>query len=296
MYTYEVFGLTVNSSFALPELLSIEPVANADIVVRQGKVPMELLYADAAGVLYQVNSTQFRLSVDGVARYLVTEGKEILVDAEPDADDASIRLFLLTSPLAAILHQRGILPLHGSSIETPKGAVIFAGLSGMGKSTLAAAFYRRHYQVLADDISVVDLDANGTPVVLPGYPQIKLWMESLQKLEESSNTLQKVRPQLDKYALPIRDAFRKEALPIYTIYTLNIGKEREILIRSIKGLQKLTLLQPHVYRGHLLENMGKVNMHLPELVRTVRVCSVTRPLQPFMLDELVESIEADFLA
>lgn len=47
-----------------------------------------------------------------------------------------------------LLYQRGILPLHGSTIETPQGAVMFAGVSGSGKSTLAASFHAHGYAVL----------------------------------------------------------------------------------------------------------------------------------------------------
>ena len=95
------------------------------------------------GVLYQSAPRQFLLKISRVARYLVSDGNEIIVDPEPDADLSAIRLFLFGSAFGALLHQRGILPLHGSAIVTSRGAVVFAGVSGSGKSALACAFHRQ---------------------------------------------------------------------------------------------------------------------------------------------------------
>ena len=66
---------------------------------------------------------------------------------------SDIRVFLLGSCLGALLHQRGVLALHASAIETDQGAVLFMGDSGMGKSTTLQAFIKRGYKMLADDIT-----------------------------------------------------------------------------------------------------------------------------------------------
>ena len=71
---------------------------------------------------------------------------------------------------AALLQQRGVMTLHASAIETQAGAVLFAGPSGIGKSSLAAALVERGNTMLADDVTGVVLDAAGRPVALSAFP------------------------------------------------------------------------------------------------------------------------------
>ncbi|MCP4397035.1 MAG: hypothetical protein GY801_07015 [bacterium] len=75
----------------------------------------------------------------------------------------------IASELGALLHQRELLPLHGSAIKVNDGVCVFVGLSGNGKSTVAAAFRQRGYQVLADDVCVVSIREDGLP---PGDPRV----------------------------------------------------------------------------------------------------------------------------
>ena len=83
---------------------------------------------DAHGLCFRTAPSLFVLPVDGVARCLVREGREIVVERARDGDGAVIA-FLLGSVLAAWLQQRGVLAVHA-------GAVQFAGHAGQGKSTL----------------------------------------------------------------------------------------------------------------------------------------------------------------
>ena len=92
--------------------------------------------------------------------------------------------FCWVSPFAALLLQRGLLPLHGCAIEVDGGAAVFVGRSGCGKSTLAGALRQRGYRVLADDICVISFSAAGEPMVLAAFPQLKLWADALKNLGE----------------------------------------------------------------------------------------------------------------
>ena len=62
-------------------------------------------------------------------------------------------------------------------------AWIIAGISGTGKSSLAAVLVRRGYPLLADDVSVIGFQDN-EPVVYPGIPHLKLWYDVMKKLGE----------------------------------------------------------------------------------------------------------------
>jgi hypothetical protein len=116
----------------------------------------------------------------GIGTFLVRDGREILVDPDPDAGDALLQLALLGPVLAALLQQRGDLVLHASAVEIDGAAVGFLGGRGAGKSTMAAALLRRGYPLLTDDILAVSLE-DGSPRVLPGFPQLKLWPDAVAR-------------------------------------------------------------------------------------------------------------------
>ena len=177
-FFHRAFGLTIRSCLPLPELLTAPEVAEPDVAIAYGSVPQELPGAIARGVRFQVTADRLLLQVDGVARYLVSEGRAITIDRDPAADDDDIRVFLLASVFGALMHQRGDLVLHGSAIEWKGQCVVFMGVSGVGKSTLASAFRKKGHAILTDDLCVVRPGTDRVMYAHPGFPQTKLWLES----------------------------------------------------------------------------------------------------------------------
>ncbi|HYX07724.1 MAG TPA: hypothetical protein VE912_13430, partial [Bacteroidales bacterium] len=144
---YSAFGLTIFSEHPLPELeLS---AGKPDVIFRYGTVPEHLEKPDFTAVRFEASHGDFLLRVDGVARFRVKNGNEIIIDKKAEIQDHDVTLFLMGSAIGALLHQRGILPVHGSSVCRDGEAIIFAGVSGAGKSTLAGAFIKKGYQLLA---------------------------------------------------------------------------------------------------------------------------------------------------
>ena len=135
---YTAYGLQIESQLALPELLP-STVRTTDVAIRYGAVPSSLDNPTGQGIVYQAKPGQLLLTLDGIANYLVSDGTEITIARAPGSRDDDVRLFLLGSAFGALLHQRSVLPLHGSAVATPHGAAVFVGHSGYGKSTLAAA-------------------------------------------------------------------------------------------------------------------------------------------------------------
>ena len=82
-YVYQGFGLRVASDLELPEMVPSAGDAAADIQIEFGSVPEELESPVTKGVIYQAAPTQFHLRMDRVARYLVTDGRHILVESVP---------------------------------------------------------------------------------------------------------------------------------------------------------------------------------------------------------------------
>ena len=114
--------------------------------------------------------------------------------------------------IAALLHQRGYLPIHANVVASASSAAAFAGDSGAGKSTLAAWMESRGHEVLADDLCALWLDAQGTPSVFEGIPRMKLWADTLDAFGRSSQGLERVGSGFDKYHVAMRRAPRPGSL------------------------------------------------------------------------------------
>lgn len=297
MQYYKAFGLAISSEMELPELPRGDGTIPVEATIRYGKTPETLDNVTERGILYEANNTQFLLHLDDIGRYYVEDGRTITIERDNDVDDGSVRVFLLGSAMGALLHQRGLLPLHGSAIKAGDGAVLFSGVSGAGKSTTAAAFVRRGYRLLADDVCAIEVNDSGQPIVRPGYPQHKLWADMLEKFETDANKLTRVRPQLNKFAVPAHDSFCDTTLPLKATYVLVSGSNsEEPELTPLDGIWRLRALKFQVYRQRFMEKRGATINHAKQfaaLANHVRVCRVTRPDYPFMLDELVNLIEKD---
>lgn len=54
------------------------------------------------------------------------------------------------------------MQIHATTVCNEAGALMITGASGSGKSTLALGLLRRGWRLVADDVSVVSLAADGT--------------------------------------------------------------------------------------------------------------------------------------
>ncbi len=292
---YTAYNLTIHSEILLPELISQESnsAAASDITIRLGDVPPdglpEGLQLDPS---LWVTPTSLWLQVPRVARFLVQNGNEILIDPEPGIDEDSLRVFLLGSAFGALLFQRGHLVLHGNAIRIGDQCMICVGHSGAGKSTLAAGFMRRGYSVLADDVVPVDAECRA----LPGFPRIKLWQDVADQLEISTNELRRIRPDIEKYNLPVASQAANEALPIRWIYILDNDHIDTVKVDPIQGMQRFLHLHANTYRVLFLNGMALKSEHLKlcgKLAGKTRLARITRPRTGFQLDAMIDTILAD---
>ncbi|WP_428249787.1 HPr kinase/phosphorylase [Ferrovibrio sp.] len=272
--TYALCGLRVASELPLPELLPWSGEDRpADIEIIIGDVPGRLEDPLHEGPLLRTARDGTCLyTIAGTASYLVEGGRRVTLQPHPGASAPTVRLFLLGSVFGFLCHQRGLLPLHAGCVEIDGKAVAFAGHSGAGKSTLAAAFLRRGYHILADDITVLDMTAPGGPLVLPSFPRIKLWRDALEGMEIPFRDLERIRPELEKYHLPVTAGFRSTALPLRALYHLKTAKDRRHAGEErLRGAMSMEALVDAVYRRMSAFRMGQRDAVMAALLRLMAV-------------------------
>jgi hypothetical protein len=293
LYCYRAFGLLVRSELELPELLAAE--GEPDLEIRLGSVPARLPEPASAGPHFQASDGDLLFSVEQVARFHATAGRLVIVERINGASAIDLRAYLLGPVLAAILHQRGLLPLHASAIEAGSAAVLFIGPSRCGKSTLAAALARRGYRLLADDVAAL-LVGGETILVLPGFPQLKLWADAALRLGERPEKLPRVESQREKYGVAMREAFCAMPLPLRRAYALEPSAEAAgVSLAPVLGSAKVMLLLANTYRQQFLAPGGRVpNFEQCATVgASVELVQATRPAGAESVEALADAIEQD---
>ena len=272
--SYRLFGLNLRSEIDLAGLAPAVEAVAPDVEVAFGPIPAG---EDRPG--YSAVADGTLLSVVKVGRYLIRDGREIVVDPAPGASERNVRLFLLGSAIGALLHQRGLLPLHANAIDIGGRAVAFSGHSGAGKSTIAAWFHDRGYSILADDVCVIGFDGAGRAIAYPGIPRLRLWREALEATGRDADAYDRSFDDIDKYDVPTLTDSKLEPLPLGAIYLLRKveeGEKGDAAIDRLTGVDAIETLMSNTYRGGYLRTIGRTGEHLAACVRVARAVPVFR--------------------
>ncbi len=250
---YTGYGMSIASTIPLP--LPRETAlgrGTIDVRIQYGDVPESLDDAVTRTPAFQARPGAFLFFVPGVGRFLVRDGRDVVVQLEEGAGEDVVSLHLSQSVLGALLHQRRQLPLHASAVLVDGGCVAFLGESGAGKSTLAAALRQRGFQTLCDDVCAITCGVNG-PVAWPGIRRLKLWSDALESLKLANESLELAYPEGERYYLPEEAPVPDQAYPLRRLYVLREARvQPEELVRS-RGLDVIQHLLEHTYRSQYVE-------------------------------------------
>jgi len=295
MYSYQAFQLTIQSQLLCPELHSLNHahLSPVDVTINWGYVdPNGLSDPLKKGLFFQVKQDFFWLHVPNIAYFLVTQGRHIIINKMPGVDEDSLRVFVLGSCFGALLMQRNFLLLHGSAVKIGQYAVSFLGFSGVGKSTLSGILLKRGYTILADDICAVDAHDR----ILPGFPQIKLWADAAKQLAINTHSLRKIRPNIEKYAIPLREHFYPEPLSLKLIYILSVHNKNDVVINPLNGVDKFQSLRHQLYRSHYVKGLSQeraYRLRCGQLAHHIALARIKRPQSGYQFEKLADHIESN---
>jgi len=300
---YGLAGLRIISDFQLRGLQSPpeKDAAEGEVVIRRAPIPDELTLAPAAfqdGLHFHVyNEEEVLLEFQAAGRFLVRSGKEIVVDPAPASDAGEVHAHLLGTALGVLCHQRGIIPLHASAIDTAEGFVAFTGMSGSGKSTLAAALVRRGYQIVADDVCFLRRYGENQINAWPGIARIRLWAEAIQALSCDGSDVERELHGYNKYFIPVhqpQNLFRPSRLR--RVYDLHVASDDvTIQITRLQGVTAVEALLQNIYRPGLAEQLGYKPQAFVTCAAAARNAAVFRLIRPngfHALDKTINFLEA----
>lgn len=263
MFMYSAYGLGIASFLELRELPS--GGLRQDVLVHPA-TPDGVRGDEHDGRQSNGSSLETRVRWTGVGTFLVRNGNEIVVDVAPSVQQPLTRTFLLGPVLAILLRQRGLLVLHASAIAVGRQACIFLGGQGWGKSTTAAALCQHGARLLSDDVTAIDTGTS-YPMVIPGYPQVKLWPDSARALGLDPAALPRLNDLTEKRIFRMLSSFCHEPLPLARAYVLAEGfslqvtdlDPQEALVELIRHSSRVRELHPHSAPTHLQQCAALVN-------------------------------------
>lgn len=293
-YTYFAYGLTISSQFSIfgfPEIISEHP----DVIIKQGQTPIHLLDVRNQNKYYQSNGEEYLLCVKGIANYYISRGNIITIQPEINAELDRISAYLGGMVMGALFHQRGLFPMHASSVVYKGQCLIFAGDAGSGKSTLAATLVKSGAKLVADDISLIGFLDNH-PVIYPSIPYIKVWQHDLTQLKISMENLQKVPLENEKYYYT-SPQFDNITNTVDKIFIIERQKKLTLESNALHGMEKFHYVKNCSYLSTSLNNTQREKLHfkmISNLAEKIPVILLSRPESAFPVDHLKSAI-LDFL-
>jgi hypothetical protein len=198
------------------------------------------------------------------------------------------RHLYLNQILPLALSKQGKLVFHASAVEIDSSAVAFMGVSGKGKSTLAASFAANAYRFLTDDGLMVEVD-NGDYQVTPSHPSIRLWEDSKAALIDSDTP---TAPALEftsksRFLAGESIAFCESPRPLRRVYFLGDGSTSAITFHRMKPAEALIELVKHSFLLDL-EEQDLLAAHFDELSKLANLPMYYRLDYPRRYEELAK--------
>jgi hypothetical protein len=217
------------------------------------------------------------LNIPEAGRYFMTGGSELIVELGEGVSERNVRLYLLGSAFAAILHQRSLLPLHANAVIVDGKAIGFMGHPGAGKSTLAAWFHDNGFDVLADDVCVTRTAKGARPVASPGIPRLRLWREALEVSGRDAADFERSFDDMEKYTVPTKDNVPGAGVELSHLYVLEKpDSEGAGEVSRLEMVEAVHALVANTYRGAYVPMMGKTQEHLLACVELAKQVPVFR--------------------
>lgn len=299
-FKYHAFSLIWSIPFECPELqrsTKQQDTATADVMVSLNIVNQPKITKS------QVNITESTVIIHykDIGKFTIANGDTIAI--ETSELNKSVRLLMLNTVASFLLLQRGLLPLHGSGVLYQNEAILFVGNSGYGKSTTAAGFIEKGYSMITDDIAAIDFDLEKA-VVIPSFPNMKLWEDSLEMLEEHKDNLDFIRENetemIKKYKFPVSAMVSQIMRPqLNTIYILNpLNEGLKVTINELSNSEKFNALINYTFQKTTLKKQNLHEAHfvsITKIINQVRIVQLNRPRLHQNVKELVHIIEQDLL-
>lgn len=289
MFNYHAFGLNICSELELPGILKAYN-HRTDIKISTGEVTIPF-QQDTPNLC--IDQKDVYLWWEDIGKVKISDGKHITVYRNKKNKNRIIP-FILGPVMAALLHQRGFMVLHGSSVKINENAAIaFLGDSGLGKSTTAIQLYKKGYPLITDDVLALKFD-KGFPKVYPGYIHIRLSDQSFNQIKNITHVISPIRTIANKCFYDSSNNFSPEPTWLKGVYMLE--KSNNIRISPLNSQKDLIELITHSTAQRIFDNSDQANnlLQCANLINNTHFCRLKTNHSFNDINKLIELVERDF--
>ena len=256
-YFYKVYGLQVCSDKPILEFDPQVEAAPPDVRIRWQGMELPQLSSDKDWH-FDVGPHRATLYFRGVGIFQIPDASTILVETESGADERMVERYLSGVVFAVLLHLRGLIVYHASSVSINENeAIAFIGESGAGKSTLAASLHLRGFPCIADDVSAISVNPRRIRII-PGFPKLKIDPDLASQHSISANALCPVHSSEKQIYLSICQGFRSSPMTLRALFFLETAPHmslqritaRQAMIQTVRFTLPSRLLQLTGGRDH----------------------------------------------
>jgi hypothetical protein len=266
--------------------------------------PTHMISGDSFKVSEYAGGSFFQLVYSDGTRFVI-DGSATRVWGEPGPGltDEDLCVYLLGPIMGFIARRKGFTPLHASSVVIEGRAIALLGEAGAGKSTTAAALALRGWPVLCEDVCLLT-ETNLQPHVIPGYPRICLWSDSVGYLFSTPDALPLIVRGWEKRFLALDGTSRArpalEICPLSSIFFLapRTDEDRAPCIEPLSKRHAVLQFVQNTYMNWLLDREGRAGEFdaIVKLVSQVACFRLTPSSDPARLDGMAALIESHVLS
>ena len=251
MYYYKLYGMNVGSDLEFPQLAAIEPQSpdNLQLTIENTKMPSEIEDSERGSYAFGKDRSWLH---NRTAWILVEKGKRIRYKLKEGGNPSYLLSYILGYGMAMLSLQQGKLAIHCSALRNEQGVVLIAGESGSGKSTLSAELMDRGYDLMADDMLVVQPQKGKAPVAYPAFPYQKLCRNAAMDRGYDLRKLLYINEEKDKFLVPYEGEFSLEPAPVRAMLILALTREGEPQCVELSGMEKFAATANNLFLRKLL--------------------------------------------
>jgi hypothetical protein len=265
-----------------------------EVVLRHGPVPERLdpsAWSSRNGV-WSIDAARRMVLLRplGLPAVLVRSGAAVDVTPHADGGNAVAITRLLLGPVAGtVLYQQGIVPLHASSVVVGDAAIAFSGVSGSGKSTIAAALVKSGYPLLSDDITPICFGDDGSAWALSGSPNLWLAPDSAASLASGeAEAGDRVAGEKLCLAQGMTDARPRQLAALVRLQAGSGNSEPQLT--RLAGASAIYPVHEIIYRFSLAHRLGRRAVTTGALLKVAAAIPVYRLVLPRDLARLPEAV------
>lgn len=277
MYYYKLYGMKLKTDFDFPQLVVCDDDKEHDIEFVNGEIPQEII--DEQEKKYEFGEKRCWLS-NNTCYFVVENGNKITYALKEGGRVMMLRNYLLGFGMSMIAMQRGMLSIHCSALADDKGAILIAGESGSGKSTVTKAFLDNGYRLLADDMAWVETKEDGRSYAKPAFPYQKLCRNVVMEKGLNLDELIYVNEDKDKFLVPYKGEFSTKEVPVKGLIMLCVTDRDEVMSDEIVGVNKMGVCINNLFLRHLLGQRRyspQFGQKCLKMASTIQIYCIGRP-------------------